>query len=967
MTSSCLGLWKRQLRLVLAGGVLLSLGFAAALAAQLQGGSLHGTITDPDGKPLVGVRVELQGQGAELEAATDAKGHVRWIGLAPGVYKLRAQAPGFAPAEYDSIGIQGGRSTALQVQMSLVPGEAITVTADPPQENGRAFATSLRLSREELDSIPTTRDPAAIAAQAPGVLLAGVNSGGSESGQQLLLLGGGSSVPENTFAVDGVVVTDMAAAGSSPAYYDFNQYDEIRVSTGGSDPRVQNSGVTFSLMTRRSTDRWRAGGRLLWTDGAWQADARANRRDLAPGQPPVSLGRIAEIREFGADAGGPIVRERLWAWGSVARADVHRFSSSDLPVEIRLENRAAKFQGQFGAADSTVALYQWSEKIWDGRGASPVRAPETTWRQAGPLQLGKLEHTHLFRGTAQATAMVSAVETDFSLLPKGGLAGEPLLDRNGVYRGTFATVELKRDTRQWRVDGSGTKTIGDFDHVFAAGAGSRRFLGSSSERWGNRQLINVAPEFYDGEHPLVEAVRYVPMGVVLDYDEVWLQDTIRGRRFTLNLGFRYDGQRGQEEAVRVAPHPVFPEVLPGFDYDGGPVLQWKSVSPRLAFSYLLGKERRTTLRFGYSQFAGQLRTAILDRTSPLYAAADFAFDDEDGDGIYDSGEAATFVGLFAGTPDRTARGLRPESTDALDIGVERAFAGGFQAGLYLTHRQVDDVLESRLLVLDPETGAERAALRTDFRLFRIETVRVPGGPEREVEVYGLVSGLKPTGGYLLVNGDRRQVYDAVTLQFSRATGGRFQLRGQVTVSDWRWQIGPEFGYYDDPTDAAPGSRWDGTDTADGDGEPVAQQALPGGDKDGLFLNSRWSFSLTGLVQVAPQRPWGFSLAAAVSGREGFPEPYSVRVFAGDGVRRDVQATSRGDSMRYEDLYLVDLRVEKQLAIGDAHVTFGVDVFNALNARTPLQRARSLNSRQAGYLLDAVGPRVLRLGVRLGWR
>jgi hypothetical protein len=91
------------------------------------------------------------------------------------------------------------------------------------------------------------------------------------------------------------------------------------------------------------------------------------------------------------------------------------------------------------------------------------------------------------------------------------------------------------------------------------------------------------------------------------------------------------------------------------------------------------------------------------------------------------------------------------------------------------------------------------------------------------------------------------------------------------------------------------------------------------------------------------------------------------VFSTDGVRRDVQATSRSDSFRYDDLYLVDLRLEKQFELGAVHAILGVDVFNALNSRTPLQRTRILNTKRAGFLLDAVGPRVLRLGLRLGWR
>lgn len=958
--------WWSRLAVVAAGTLLGALLHAAAAHAQLSTGSLYGTITDPAGKPLAGARVTLRGVGVKVEDTSDAAGHVRLLGLTPGIYRLRAEYPGLAPALYDTVGIQGGRSTALQVQMSAIPSEAITVTAEPPLIAGQAFATELRVAREELDRIPLVRDPATLAGQAPGVLLAGVNNGGSESGQQLLLLGGGASVPENSFDVDGVVVTDMAAAGSSPVYYDFDQYDELRIATGGNDPRVANAGVTFSMVTRRSSDRWRAAARALVTDQAWQADPRVDSRDLAPGQPALSTGRIERIREAGGDLGGPLLADRVWVWGSYALVDVERFSSNDLPVHIRLENGAGKIQAQLSGADSSVLLYQVGEKIWDGRGASPSRAPETVWRQGGPLRLGKLEHTRLFGRSLQASAMISAVDSEFYLWPRAGLDAEATYDANGVYRGTFAAIESDRDMRQWRLDASGLANRAGYQHTLAGGVGSRRFLGAWTERWGRRQLIHMAPQYFDGVHPVVEAIRYAPMGVTIDYDEAWLQDTVQGKRFSLSLGLRYDGQTGQEEAAQVAPHPVFPETLPGFDYDGGSALVWTNWSPRLGLSYLLGSQRQTVLRLGFARFAGQMRTGLLERSSPLSGWADFSFDDADGDGIYDNGERATLLAWAAGAPNRTARDLKPENSTNIDLALERTLAGGFQVGLALAHRRVESVLESRLLVREAD-GVERAANRYDFRLDTVELVRSPRGDEREIPVYALDSALTPTGGRLLTNGDRQRVYNAATLQFSRPSVDRFQLRGHFTISDWRWRIGPEFGYYDDPTDAAPGSDWEGTDSADGDGEPVAQQALPGGDKDGLFLNSRWSFALVSLVRVAPERRWGFSAAASVSGREGYPEPYSFRVFSTDGVRRDVQATSRSDSFRYDDLYLVDLRLEKQFDLHGVHAILGVDVFNALNARTPLQRSRILNTKRAGYLLDAVGPRVLRLGLRLGWR
>ncbi len=41
----------------------------------------------------------------------------------------------------------------------------------------------------------------------------------------------------------------------------------------------------------------------------------------------------------------------------------------------------------------------------------------------------------------------------------------------------------------------------------------------------------------------------------------------------------------------------------------------------------------------------------------------------------------------------------------------------------------------------------------------------------------------------------------------------------------------------------------------------------------MFINSTWSYSLNGLYQIAPDRPWGFNVAANLNGRQGYPLRY----------------------------------------------------------------------------------------------
>ncbi len=103
--------------------------------------------------------------------------------------------------------------------------DVIVVTAESPLLDERRVSVGAKVSQTELEKIPTARDPYAILAEAPGVLADRINVGGNESGQQAV------------WSVDGVVITDMAAVGSSPAYYDFDSFEEMQTNTGGTGGR----------------------------------------------------------------------------------------------------------------------------------------------------------------------------------------------------------------------------------------------------------------------------------------------------------------------------------------------------------------------------------------------------------------------------------------------------------------------------------------------------------------------------------------------------------------------------------------------------------------------------------------------------------------------------------------------------------------------------------------------------------
>ena len=72
----------KRLSIVLA----LLLAFAVPAFAQIQGGSINGTIKDEQGGVLPGVTITAQGVDATQTFVTETSGEYRFLNLAPGPY-----------------------------------------------------------------------------------------------------------------------------------------------------------------------------------------------------------------------------------------------------------------------------------------------------------------------------------------------------------------------------------------------------------------------------------------------------------------------------------------------------------------------------------------------------------------------------------------------------------------------------------------------------------------------------------------------------------------------------------------------------------------------------------------------------------------------------------------------------------------------------------------------------------------
>ncbi len=988
-------------------GLLLVL-LAPAAVAQNDAGDLFGTVLGPGDTPLPGATVTVSGPGAPQVQVTDAQGEFRVLKVSPGAYDVKVELDGFVTAVYRSVRVTVGRTSSIEVRL-VAPSstddvarieDVVEVNGSPPLDERKIFIGTA-FSKIELEKMPSARDPWAVLQAAPAVLSDRINVGGSESGQQATFISPGTDVGNSVWALDGVVITDMSATGGSPSYYNFEAFDEMQIATGGSDVALATAGVTINMVTRRGTDQWRFSGRYLRADDGLQSSLGLASGELGAAGPwnggnaqaAFAQGnRIVAVEDYGVEGGGPVVPHKVWAWGSYGVQDIGLLAIGDVPDSTKLESWAGKLNAQPTDGNSLVGFYHFGDKIKRGRDAGPQRPAPTTWDQSGPTSIFKLEDSQMVASQLFFTAMLSYVDSGFQLVPQAGGVGDPsfpnvVRGRDRIWRNSFIQITTDRPQKQARTEASYFVAGAKLNHELRFGAGWRQVESQSSSVWPGQQIVGradfpLAPDTYIGlsftEGNAAET---------LDYWSAFLQDTVTVGRLTANLGLRYDRQTGRNEAATIRPAPIDAGgVLAGGHFAGADTaFRWEDINPRLGLTYALGGERQTLLRLSYSQFADQLGTVTVANDNPTAAQVGYFYWYDNGDLQLTDDEVGGFF-AFAGvdpadpgfkTVNITDPRLEAPLTRELVASAEHAVTPTLTLALAGTLRRYEGLLENERLIVStegPPGSLGRPHRADDYQLTDRLVGTLPDGTAFDVPVYSLKPGLTTNGGVFLTNGDREQDYVGLSLSLHKQLTNRWMARGHVTWNRWNWRVPASEN--EDPNDLLPGGNRDG-------GAVLVGGATTSGPKGDVFINSLWSYSLSALYQLAPDRPWGLNLAANLNGRQGYPVPYNVAFNPGDDIGiRNVLVVGDVEDVRVPDVHQLNLRVEKELKVGEVGLTLSFDAFNVTNESLVIQRESSIaatrinlatgaqssvGSTSGDFVREIVSPRIFRLGARLSFR
>ena len=179
-------------------------------------------------------------------------------------------------------------------------------------------------------------------------------------------------------------------ATSSQAYVDPFTFEEITISTGGNDPSIATGCVRINFVTKRGGNSWRGSARFYITDGSLQQNTVADRDGNLTGNytadelyPGYIGNAIDNIKDWGGEVGGPVVRDRFFVWGSYGKQDIKQFVGAS-PDNTQLKNIHGKANIHLGDAFVLNYTYVKAQKTKQGRGASATRPPDTTFNQGGP-------------------------------------------------------------------------------------------------------------------------------------------------------------------------------------------------------------------------------------------------------------------------------------------------------------------------------------------------------------------------------------------------------------------------------------------------------------------------------------------------------------------------------------------------------------------------------------------------------
>ena len=584
-------------------------GPAEAQTVTATTGAVNGVVRDSTKAVVPGVTVTLSGPSSMTirTALTDEAGAYRFSAVSLGNHTLTFQLSRFRTIVREGIHVGLGFTATVNVELS--PGtvaDSVTVSGAAPVVDVSSTVVTTHFDSDTLATLPGARDFFAIVANTPGVALSKMDVGGNGALtlQEYTAYGLRATTGVNRNEVEGIRVG--GANGANDNYFsDFASFSEIAITAVGQTAAMPVPGTLGQYVSKSGGNAYHGS---LYSDFQNDALEATNIDDSqiargvsgGPGLDARDVNRLQRFRDFSADVGGYVKKDKAWWYGA--------YRSTELAQQYTwLLDTTAALTAAVVTGKATYLLSQRQKLVgyvqhetfrqpsyFTASASQPIQTSDALRRVVFPVSVWKGEYNAAVTDAVYVEARVGGYRSNFAATFK---STDPRIADIGANTVRGGSVSQERLIIRPQANGSASflKTGWGGSHTFRIGGEytSDRLV-APTDGYGSpcncvSTLNNGAPtqvQILSGpnvsKNDLTTAAGFV--------DDAWRFN----RRVTLSLGVRLDRYQ-----------PILPEqqgpagqVFPAID----PVLTFNNWAPRVGMSVDLTGDGKTVLKLHYGQF-----------------------------------------------------------------------------------------------------------------------------------------------------------------------------------------------------------------------------------------------------------------------------------------------------------------------------------------------------------------------------
>src|SRR5688572_15567091 len=614
--------------------------------------SIAGVVRDSSGSVLPGVTVEVSSP-ALIEkvrsALSDSTGQYRVIDLRPGTYSVVFTLPGFNQFRRDGIELTGALTATVNADLRVGDlQETVTVTGETPIVDVQSVRRQTTLDNEILTTVPTARSWAATAVLIPGIVTQAGASADIQVTPQMTVFGGmGGRGNEGRMQVDGLGTGAALNGGGVSTYVaDISNAAEVVTTTSGGLGEAEVGGPTLSIVPK-------SGGNTVagqvYLSGVSKGMVGSNYSDALRTAGLSVPGKLLKQWDFTGGVGGPIVRDRIWYYGTARDEGQHRSIPGIFPnrnagdptkweyePDTTREARGAESFQLFSARFTVQATprnkfnFHWDFQV-PCNGAAVIvdgdacRSQPDSGAVVGSLGLGGLTAT----SSPETAGYLRTLVQNRQLTWSSTVTNRLLLEAGvGVYQAKWGPFEspgnttrsLVRVTEQAARNGAlaglnyrSANWAENWDNPnrwrasasYVTGAHSVKvghvgaYMVEDIENHGND--LNLAYTFNNGRpSQLTQSLRVFEQKDRVKYSALYVEDQWTRGRMTLQGALRYDRSWSYSPEQQIGPTTFLPTALSFPETPG--VNAYKDISPRGGAAFDLFGNGRTAVKVNFGKY-----------------------------------------------------------------------------------------------------------------------------------------------------------------------------------------------------------------------------------------------------------------------------------------------------------------------------------------------------------------------------